>query len=167
MKALSLWQPYATLMAIGAKTVETRDWPTHVRGTVAIAATANTPRRDIEIAFANPRIAEVLRAAGYEKPGDLPTGAILCLVDLVDCKSAMAGFQQKIWTPDDEAFGDLSLGRYGFITSNRRQLPEPIPFKGGQKWKDVPPETLLQIAEQVPAMRHHAKLGAARCGLFE
>lgn len=30
--AISLWQPWATLMAIGAKTIETRSWSTRHRG---------------------------------------------------------------------------------------------------------------------------------------
>ena len=38
MKALSLRQPWATLVAIGAKQIETRSWSTAYRGTIAIHA---------------------------------------------------------------------------------------------------------------------------------
>jgi hypothetical protein len=38
MKAISLWQPWATLVAIGAKTIETRGWSTSYRGPIAIHA---------------------------------------------------------------------------------------------------------------------------------
>lgn len=38
MKCLSLWQPWATLIAIGAKQVETRSWRTRYRGPIAIHA---------------------------------------------------------------------------------------------------------------------------------
>ena len=38
MKALSLWQPWASLMAVGAKHNETRDWPTRYKGELAICA---------------------------------------------------------------------------------------------------------------------------------
>ncbi len=36
MKALTLYQPWATLVAIGAKRVETRNWTTSYRGQLAI-----------------------------------------------------------------------------------------------------------------------------------
>ena len=32
MKAPSLWQPWASAIAVGAKRVETRSWPTNYRG---------------------------------------------------------------------------------------------------------------------------------------
>ena len=38
MKLLSLWEPWATLMAIGAKKIETRSWATSYRGWLAIQA---------------------------------------------------------------------------------------------------------------------------------
>lgn len=43
MKALSLTQPWAALLAVGAKTIETRDWPTEFRGWFAIHASASLP----------------------------------------------------------------------------------------------------------------------------
>jgi hypothetical protein len=45
MKALSLWQPHATLVAIGAKPYETRSWETSYRGPLAIYATVNFPKQ--------------------------------------------------------------------------------------------------------------------------
>lgn len=38
MKAISIWQPWATLVAIGRKRVETRAWSTSYRGPIAIHA---------------------------------------------------------------------------------------------------------------------------------
>lgn len=38
MKALTLWQPWATLVALGVKTIETRSWSTSYRGPLAIHA---------------------------------------------------------------------------------------------------------------------------------
>lgn len=45
MKALTLWQPWASLVARGEKTIETRSWPTDYRGPLAIHAAAR-PMRD-------------------------------------------------------------------------------------------------------------------------
>ncbi|TRU31740.1 MAG: ASCH domain-containing protein [Microcystis aeruginosa Ma_QC_B_20070730_S2] len=38
MKAISLWQPWASLVANGLKLYETRGWPTKYRGVLAIHA---------------------------------------------------------------------------------------------------------------------------------
>ena len=40
IKLISLWEPWATLMAIGAKRIETRSWRTPYRGWLAIQAGA-------------------------------------------------------------------------------------------------------------------------------
>lgn len=40
MRAITLWQPWASLIAIGAKTIETRSWSTAYRGPLAIHAGA-------------------------------------------------------------------------------------------------------------------------------
>lgn len=42
IKGLSLWQPWASLIALKVKTIETRGWSTNYRGTLAIHA-AKTP----------------------------------------------------------------------------------------------------------------------------
>lgn len=47
MKALTLWQPWASLIAVGAKTIETRGWATNYRGPLAIHAAKRRP--DVEM----------------------------------------------------------------------------------------------------------------------
>lgn len=36
MKALTIWQPWASLIARGVKQYETRSWPTKYRGPIAM-----------------------------------------------------------------------------------------------------------------------------------
>jgi hypothetical protein len=43
MKALSLIQPWASLIVLGEKRIETRSWPTRHRGHLAIHANKNLP----------------------------------------------------------------------------------------------------------------------------
>lgn len=43
MKGLSLWQPWATLVGVGLKRVETRSWATSYRGPLAIHAAKRRP----------------------------------------------------------------------------------------------------------------------------
>lgn len=45
MKALTLTQPWASLIMLGAKRIETRSWRTHYRGPLAIHASAGYPIR--------------------------------------------------------------------------------------------------------------------------
>jgi hypothetical protein len=43
MQILTLWQPWASLVAIGAKTIETRGRPTNYRGPLLIHGTRRQP----------------------------------------------------------------------------------------------------------------------------
>ena len=89
MKALSLWQPWATLVAIGAKKNETRSWETLYRGPLAIHAAKTWSGKLAKLAVTNP-YSQAMRDAGesvtHFKPGDaLPKGHVVCTVDLTDC----------------------------------------------------------------------------------
>jgi len=61
MKAISLWQPWASMIASGKKTIETRKWATSYRGDLLICST--------------------------RKPvvGNLPLGQALCIVEVCGC----------------------------------------------------------------------------------
>lgn len=72
MRALSVKQPWASLIASGRKTVELRSWSTKYRGPVLILAGSGIWR-------------------GTEHPIG-PRGVALCTVELVDVRAA---------TPDD------------------------------------------------------------------
>lgn len=45
MKALTLRQPWASLIGCGVKTIETRSWSTRYRGPIAIHAGTKSPRK--------------------------------------------------------------------------------------------------------------------------
>jgi hypothetical protein len=49
VKALSLWQPWASLVALGVKTIETRSWSTSYRGPLAIHAARRPVREKVVI----------------------------------------------------------------------------------------------------------------------
>lgn len=97
MKCISLWQPWATLMAIGAKRIETRSWPTSHRGPLAIHAAKKRPSEIPGLLDAIradwPHWSEALRRDGCvldeERKliglGGLPYGAIVAVVHLDDC----------------------------------------------------------------------------------
>lgn len=120
MKALTLTQPWASLVAVGAKRIETRGWNTHYRGPLAIHSSAKYPGWAKDYAKL-PAFAEALG----EEP--LPLGCVIAVCDLVGTFSTNG----KIDVPLTEyTFGDLGPNRYGWVLANVRALPEPIPAKG-------------------------------------
>lgn len=128
LRCLSLTQPYASLVAIGAKCIETRSWSTAYRGRLAIHAARGFP------GWARARCAEepfraALQAHGLLRPDDLPRGAILALVTLADCRP-IAGPTDAPPDERERAFGDYTPGRYAWYLSEIQRLDEPLPARG-------------------------------------
>lgn len=126
-RAISLTQPWATLMAIGAKRVETRGWKTNFRGWVAIHAAKGFPGDCKRLCYQSP-FAGALAGAGYNKPENLPRGVILAITEIVDCKRTYDVGSEI--SPDERAFGDYSNGRHAIFTNGVRRLKQPIVIKG-------------------------------------
>ncbi len=153
MKAISLTQPWATLVAIGAKRIETRSWGTNYRGPLAIHASKGFPRLAQELCVQAP-FGSALSKAGYTHMFDkqsrelwpdlkpLPLGAIVATCELLDCivistKREVHGYiismgYNVVIPPDvpELCFGDYAPGRLAWILANVKPLPEPIPAKG-------------------------------------
>lgn len=138
MKVLSLTQPWASLMAIGAKRIETRSWPTTYWGPVAIHASKSFPLEAQELVIENDVFRFALREAGVLHPVDLPRGAIIAVGNLHkvgrigrrwDDAVIVHGLELPI-EGDELAFGDFTPGRYGWVFTNVTRLPQPIPAKG-------------------------------------
>lgn len=90
MKGLSLWQPYAFLIARGDKTIETRSWSTKYRGPLAIHAAKQCHTGtigDYTIEDDTPRRSPkqyLMRGPSLSWPYRLPLGAIVATCELVD-----------------------------------------------------------------------------------
>jgi hypothetical protein len=154
VKALTLTQPWATLVAIGAKRIETRSWRTDYRGPLAIHAAAGFGPRGGKrgykrlcftepflsvLSLARPNRSDVFYLVDYFM--SLPMGAIVAVCELVgiiktqsfeDCATQYYGYPERGWTLTDQerAFGDYSPGRYAWLLSDVRALSESIPAKG-------------------------------------
>lgn len=132
--AISLTQPWATLMALDAKRIETRGWRTSFRGWLAIHAAKGFPK-DCQALCSNTVFRETLWAGGLYKVQSLPLGAVIAVVNIVDCRHTEV-LRERLAGTRELAFGDYSDGRYGFIVESVRQLREPIPMKGALSiWK--------------------------------
>lgn len=129
-RAISLWQPWATLIAIGAKRFETRSWypHDHYRGPLVIHA-AKTWNRSLEDVLFTEPFASVLRAADIDK-ARLPLGAAIAIADLTHVYRSEAARADQ--SEQELAFGDWSAGRFVWEMENVRPFAEPIPVKGAQ-----------------------------------
>ncbi|MDX2148063.1 MAG: ASCH domain-containing protein, partial [Planctomycetota bacterium] len=142
MKCISLWQPWATLMVIGAKRIETRSWQTKYFGPLAIHASKKWNGDSWEMCVLRPHFREALReffpepvsdsyAMSKKSPRMLPLGCIVGTVHLVGCASTQMLTLGPV-SEQERAFGDFSIGRFGWITTQPRRLAKPIPFVGRQ-----------------------------------
>lgn len=160
MKALTLTQPWATLVAIGAKTIETRSWRTHYRGPIAIHAAKAIPPYTHWRQFRHPAFMDALEDltggtgcdGRYPDLTKLPTGAVLAIATVVDVLptlvgSSILGSALEGWSVTDEeaVFGDFAFGRYGWILENVLALPEPLPCRGFQRLWNLPVGVMSQI----------------------
>lgn len=131
MKALSLWQPWATLVALKEKQIETRSWATDYRGILAIHATSRSPAIPRELLTYQPFI-DAMLSGNYRDEKDLPCGAIVAICWLADCVPITPEFVATL-SQDERTFGDYSPSRYAWKLENTRQLAEPILCRGHQR----------------------------------
>lgn len=128
LKALSLWQPWATLVVHGIKRWETRPW--RVGGTLplrlAIHASAATPRDAAQMALQEP-FQRALARLGLD-PGDLPAGAIVGVVSVMECLPTSE--VRDLLTGDERALGDFGPGRWAWRLDEAFALPNPVRCKG-------------------------------------
>lgn len=139
MKALTLWQPWASLMALGEKRVETRCWATKYRGPIAIHAAARIPpawlgASRFKIQFER-ELAEVLNLRLrtnliQSNIRALPRGAVLCVMRLVDIQTTdeADGFLCE----RELIFGNYESGRYAWFFEMVERFDTPIPAKGNR-----------------------------------
>lgn len=141
MKALSLWQPWASLMAAGLKTIETRHWPTRYRGLLMIHAAKRLMSVEEHGLLWDWQVEGLVPQDFGGAPFSLPFGAIVAVVDLVYCLPTT----EIIVGEREQAFGNYSTGRWAWITRNPRAVNPPIPYRGRQGIFEIPDEILQGV----------------------
>ena len=136
-KVITLWQPYAYLIACGAKTIETRSWGTHYHGPILIHAAKRWSvdvqedcRGVIEFMAESPHLRGL--ANQYEKlSGNIPwgktLGKVMCLANLKDCRE-----MTEAPTEFDGRFGWFGPGRYGWELTDVQPIVPPFALTGRQ-----------------------------------
>ena len=128
MKAITLWQPWATLIAEGYKTIETRGhdrFKCLVGQNIIIYAGQRYDENAInELATVNFNARKFLIEKEYNE-GPLPAGVILCKAFVHDGR----------WlTGDDsiQACCSVEGKRYGLFLTGIKKFYAPLPMKGKQ-----------------------------------
>lgn len=159
MKALTIWQPWASLIACGVKQYETRSWPTKYRGPIAIHAATKNISASVSVDRVGKIVVEMMnihRCPPWEK---MPRGQIIATAELVNVwhivyhpgpnvdKARHIDIGAESMTEDKHdphfgdyfvptdmeiALGDWTPGRYAWELANVKPLPCPIPVKGKQ-----------------------------------
>lgn len=127
MKVLTLTQPWATLVSIGAKKFVTRSWGTAYCGRLALHAAKGFPKWARDTCFENDHILDTLVEHGIDVP-DLPLGQTIAVCHLVSA----VPIEKSPWVISEReaAFGDYRAGRFVWYLDDVRRLPEPIPARG-------------------------------------
>jgi hypothetical protein len=145
MKALTLWQPWASLVAAGLKQYETRHWqpPKSLIGcNIAIHAAMHWSKEEWRITN------DLMRRYPVVKQLFDPTdkgeftiirGAVLVAVRLVACIPSEELIH--VISEQEKAFGNYGAKRYGWKLEIVKIPPNgPIPAKGGQGFWDWHPD---------------------------
>lgn len=153
MRALTLWQPWATLIAIGAKRIETRSWRTPYRGPLAIhaGATRLRPAEILDLFEGDTRFVDALLEAGM--PGnfsvrDFPRGEILAVANLVRIQSTEVARASVLTKPRELAFGDYRDGRWAWELDAITPLRNPVPCTGARGLWRVPYSVLCEVEKE-------------------
>lgn len=148
--ALSIRQPWASLIIKCGKDIENRTWATKLRGRIFVHAAKGMTRGEHEdaIGFAVDAIradpknkgaqTRTLRDLGFAFD-DLPRGGIIGTVEIVDCVQS----SESPWF----------MGPYGFVLRD----PQPLPFqplKGALGFFAVPDDCRAAIARATGAPTH-------------
>lgn len=156
MKCLSLWQPWASLVALELKRYETRSWrpPAGVAFRLAIhASKAAQPSCERDL-----WLLDRLKERGYEfEPRAssslrLPRGELIAVatVSEVDHAHVVSNRLRDVGDLFELAAGDFSAGRFAWRLTNVQRFRIPIPYRGMQGLFEVP-GALLEQHELEPA----------------
>ncbi len=155
MKAITILQPWASLIACGEKKIETRGWPTKYRGPIAIHA--GNGKKYVDLSNYDPFFTELwnseqIKIMIRESINALPYGAVIAVADLIVCEKMTMNkiiLWRDIYGKNELAFGDFTHGRYAWILDNVRQV-NPVPARGKQRIWEWEKERSLTWADQQP-----------------
>ena len=134
-RMVTLWQPPASLVAVGVKTSETRSWPA--------PPSAVGPRVGIHAAARTPKIEECPPGVSWRWVQSLPRGAVVAFATIVACHQVHSQRDGYALCVDQsgqpsrfvlDGFGDYSPGRWIWELADVETVDPPIPAAGRQRF---------------------------------
>jgi activating signal cointegrator 1 len=140
--ALSLWQPWASLMWHGAKMIETRSWkPPRTNVFLAIHAAKKWDEM-LKLTARDPKFAKYLDGNADK----LPRGCFGAIVWLERYFST--NYEAPSEAEDEFWYGDYSANRFGWVCPRVWELLEPVPARGQQGiWRADSADVLAGLSE--------------------
>jgi hypothetical protein len=136
LPALCLWQPFASLAVDRLKPIETRKSATKFRGRFVVCATQKLapPEMYQRVLGALEKRLPEHEVARYQ-PQNVPTGVVLGIVELVDCRPMTEADEPFAWV---SRFTDEGKLRWAWVLSPVVVRLQPAPVSGHQYWFRVP-----------------------------
>lgn len=158
MLGLSLWQPRASLVALGAKRIETRGRRTKYRGPLAIQAAKEIPEESVAFFERSEQARRALLPLGVRTSEDLfhlPRGVIVATCELVECLSTNPTLLAGPYSmPDTDSaeyeFGIYTPNRFMFFLENIQRLERPVPCKGLPGLFPLDEDLITELAHKQP-----------------
>jgi hypothetical protein len=125
IRLLSIYQPWASLIALGHKKIETRWKHASYRGWLALHGSKKWDDENAPYARQEP-FRTRLREAGYSDPSLLPRGYVVALGRLVDSQRA----ERLSPEPIERAYGNYKPGNFGWIFDEVLPLATPFKLRG-------------------------------------
>lgn len=143
MKCLSLIQPFASLVACGSKSIESRSWSTPYRGPLAIHASKGFPKAYSDLCEIEPFYSEFsrLKLLTVTKNEDgvnesfldysvFPLGAVVATCRLVRIEPITEDYWETL-SFEERAFGNYTTpGRWAWILEDIVRLEPAVPARG-------------------------------------
>jgi hypothetical protein len=147
IRCISLIEPWASLVALGHKRIETRGWATAYRGPLGIHASRSTEFLKDGFPDKLCERANLFFRFGPEYPW--PFGRILCVSDIRAC--VRTDLMTRPVEPREIALGDFSFTserkRYGFVLSSPKLLAGGIPHRGSLSLWEPSIEAKIRIQD--------------------
>jgi activating signal cointegrator 1 len=152
IKGLSLWQPWASLIALGHKRIETRSWSTTYRGWIAIHA-AKKWSKDLQALCYRDPFLECLADLDLSRDKNLPLGGFVAVARLVAVdRTEVITFPKTREGFRERSFGDYRTGRFAWRLEEITAI-EFLPAAGKQGLWTVEGNALDQLRERYRVAR--------------
>lgn len=152
IKVLTLWEPWATLLAYGFKKIETRPGKTTHKGIYLIHAAKKWSRQQDDF-FYSACVHDALSSIGITERDHLNYGKIIGACQFSKCRHIVEIQEmihstrgerstyheltfidgtKRLISDEEQFFGDYGPGRWIWESINRKILENPIEYKGSQ-----------------------------------